>query len=210
MPRNIVQNEQIRAASREKILAAARHLFAEKGYAGCNVSDIARESGMSQGNIYWYFPSKKEIFAAVLTEGFAELGSVMGEAAAAEGQALEKLDFFLERFFRLMKEQGGEEFVSIMVMLGAQGGLPQKLAEFGLSTHQIGASYHQSLNRIFAQGQAEGVFLLELDPNLLSTFFFSFINGLMLMYPDVWKEIPEEALRQAVRRLLGMPGRRSG
>lgn len=206
MPKTKEQTEQIRAESREKILSTARCLFAGKGYDGCNVSDIAREAGMSQGNIYWYFASKQEIYMAVLGEGFAGLGAVMAEAAVGQGSALEKLDAFLGNFFTLVKEQGGEEFVSIVVTLMSQGGI-QRMAQFGLSTHQIGAGYHQSLNAIFAQGQAEGVFMPGINPNLLSTFFFSFINGLMLMYPDEWKDIPEEVIRQAVLRLVGMnPG----
>lgn len=204
MPRNKEQTEQIRAESREKILSIARHLFAEKGYDGCNVSDIARAAGMSQGNIYWYFPSKKEIYSAVITEGFETLGAVMAEAASGSGPAVEKLRVFLDRFFVMMKEQSGEEFFSIIMALANRGGGLQ-LAEFGLSTYQIGAGYHQSLNAIFAQGQAEGVFLPGLDPNLLSTFLFSFINGMTIMYPDEWKEIPDEVIRQAVQRLLGMP-----
>jgi AcrR family transcriptional regulator len=202
MPRRKEQTEQIRAESRQKIVRTARRLFAEKGYDGCNVSDIARAAGMSQGNIYWYFPSKKEVYTAVLGEGFQALGAVMAAAAAGTGSAVEKLDEFLENFMTLMKEDGGDEFVAIVVTLMAQSGV-QRMAEFGLSTHQIGAGYHQSLNAIFAQGQSEGVFPSDVDANLLSTFFFSFINGLMLMYPDEWKTIPVEVIRQAVLRLLG-------
>jgi AcrR family transcriptional regulator len=208
MPRKKEQTDQIRAESREKILATARRLFAEKGYDGCNVSDIAGEAGMSQGNIYWYFPSKKEIYMAVLAEGFEALGAVVAKAASGPGSAVEKLDTFLGNFTTLMKEQGGEEFVSIVVTLIARGGV-QRFAEFGLSTHEIGAGYHQSLNAIFAQGQTEGIFMQGMDPNLLSMFFFSFINGLMVMYPDEWKDIPDEVIRQAVLRLLGMNPRES-
>lgn len=204
MPRNKEQTEQIRAESREKILNTARRLFAEKGYDGCNVSDIARAAGMSQGNIYWYFPSKKEIFKAVLLEGFMSLGTIIADAALDEITAVEKLDIFLDRFYKLMKEEKGEEFLTIVVSLSARGDLSQIFADFGLSTHQIGAGYHQSLNAILAQGQAEGVVLRGVDPNLLSTFVFSFINGLMTMYPDEWKDIPDAVIRQAIHRLLGM------
>lgn len=203
MPRSKIQSEQIRAESREKILSTARRLFAEQGYDGCNVSDIARQAGMSQGNIYWYFSSKEELFKSVLAAGFETLGAVMAEAAARLGTGIEKLDFFLERFNALMQEQGGDEFVTIVITLIAQGGV-KRLAELGLSTYQIGAGYHRSLNAIFAQGQAEGTFMPGIDPNLLSTFFFSFINGLMLMYPDEWKDIPHESIRSAVLRLLGV------
>jgi len=100
-----------------------------------------------------------------------------------------------------MKEQGGEAFVAIVMTLLAQGGVA-RMAELGLSTHQIGASYHQSLNAIFTQGRAEGTLSSGIDPNLLSTFVFSFLNGLMLMYPDEWKEIPEGVIHQAVNRLV--------
>lgn len=203
MPRNKIQSEQIRTESRKKILSTAQTLFAERGYDGCSVSDIAHQAGMSQGNIYWYFSSKKELFKAVLTEGFAGLGSVMAESAERPGASLEKLDFFLERFNTLMKEEGGEEFVAIIITLLGRGGVG-RLEELGLSTHQIGAGYHQSLNAIFMQGQAEGLILREVDPNLLSTFFFSFINGLMLMYPEEWKDISSELIRGAIFRLLGI------
>ena len=205
MPRSKVQSEQIRTESREKILSTARKLFAERGYDGCNVSDIARQAGMSQGNIYWYFSSKKELFKAILVEGFADLGTVMAEAAERPGTSIEKLDFFLERFSILMKEQGGEEFVAIIITLLGRGGM-RRLEELGLSTHQIGAGYHQSLSTIFTQGQAEGTILSGIDPNVLSTFLFSFINGLMLMYPEEWKDIPSEVIRGAVLRLLGVRG----
>lgn len=203
MPRNKIQTEQIRAESREKILATAQRLFAEQGYEGTNVSDIAREAGMSQGNIYWYFPSKKDIFKAILEEGFTNLGTVLAEAATYAGTAEAKFDHFLDHFFSVMREKGGQEFISIIVTLIAQGGV-QRFADFGLSTAQIGAGYHQSLNAIFSAGQEEGIFPAEIDPNLLSTFFFSFSNGLMLMYPDEWKQIPQDYLRQAIVRMLGM------
>lgn len=202
MPKTKQQTEQMRAESREKILSTARRLFAARGFNGCNVSDIAREAGMSQGNIYWYFPSKKDIYMAILTEGFADLGSLMAQTAGSKGTALEKLDAYLGEFFRLMKEGGGDEFVAIVTPLLAQSG-PVGMADFGVSTHAVGAGYHASLNAIFTQGQEEGVFTNEVDPNVLSTFLFSFTNGLMLMYPDVWKGIPEEVLRSAIRRLMG-------
>ncbi|MEN4041157.1 MAG: helix-turn-helix domain-containing protein [Anaerolineaceae bacterium] len=202
MPRSKVQTEQIRAESRKKILATARRLFAERGYDGCNVSDIARQAEMSQGNVYWYFPSKAEILKTILVEGFTALGMVMAEAAAFSGSASQKIDYFLANFHTLLKEQGGDDFAAIVIAQIGQGGV-QRFAELGLSTHQIGAGYHLSLNSIFAQGQAEGVIMPDIDPNLLSTFFFSFINGLMLMYPQEWKDIPYESIRDAVLRLLG-------
>lgn len=202
MPRSKTQSEQIRAESRQKILSAARRLFAERGFDGCNVSDIAKQAGMSQGNIYWHFASKDELFRAVLVEGFQAIGATMAQASMSQGSGLEKFNLFLDRFLALSREQGGDDFVIIMITFIAQGGV-RRFAEFGISTEQIGAQYHQALNAIFAQGQTEGDFPAGLDPDLLTTFFFSFVNGLMLMYPLQWRNIPVEVIREALLRLLG-------
>ena len=50
---------------REAILAAAYRLFANRGYAATMVADIAREAGVSPGNVYIYFRSKLEILYAI-------------------------------------------------------------------------------------------------------------------------------------------------
>jgi AcrR family transcriptional regulator len=192
----------MRAESRQKILETARRLFAERGYDGCNVSEIAREAGMSQGNIYWYFSSKEEIFRAVLADGFEVLGTMMAEVAAQPGSGLEKLEYLLERYIALGREQGGDEFIAIMTALLGLGGV-SRLAALGFDTAQIGADYHQSVSAILGQAQAEGAVEPGVDANLLTVFFFSFFNGLMMMYPREWKDIPVAFIREAAVRLLG-------
>jgi AcrR family transcriptional regulator len=202
VPRTKIQTEQIRAESRAKIIATARHLFSERGFDGCNVSDIAKQAGMSQGNIYWHFASKDELFQAVLVEGFQAIGATMTEAAISQRSGLEKFNQFLDAFLLLTREEGGDEFLMIILTFLGQGGTG-KFTEFGISTEQIGSDYHQALNVIFAHGQEDGSFRADLEPNLLTTFFFSFINGLMLMYPREWRDIPDSVIREALLRLLG-------
>jgi AcrR family transcriptional regulator len=53
---------------REQILDAAVEVFGLKGFAGANVTDIARAAGIAKGTIYLYFPSKEEVFTAILSE----------------------------------------------------------------------------------------------------------------------------------------------
>lgn len=202
MPRNKEQSEQMREESRQKILATAQRLFAERGYDGCSVADIAREAGMSQGNIYWYFQSKSELLAAVLSEGFHVLGGAFAQAALEAESGAGKLRRFLDRFDALMRDTGGQEFITIVMSLIAQGGV-QRFADLGLSTRDIGASYHSSLDAIISQAQQEGAVMQGVEPGILSAFLFAFINGLVMMYPDEWREIPPDQVRYAVLRLLG-------
>lgn len=203
MPRSKSQSEQMRAESREKILTTAQQLFAQRGYDGCSISDIARHSEMSKANIYWYFSSKEELFGAVLMDGFETLGTMMSKAASDSGSGIEKLDAFLQSFIDISKDQSGSQFITIVFNFLTQGSV-ERFADFGISTRQIGSGYHTALNALFAQCQAEGTLNPEIDPDLLSTFFFSFINGLMLMYPQEWMDIPYGEIRAALFRLLGV------
>lgn len=53
--------------TRERILAAARELFAEQGYAAASTTKIGRKAGVLPGSLYWAFGSKEKLFAEVLT-----------------------------------------------------------------------------------------------------------------------------------------------
>jgi AcrR family transcriptional regulator len=47
--------------SRDRIIEAAEHVFAEKGFDGARVDEIARRAGVNKALIYYYFKSKDEI-----------------------------------------------------------------------------------------------------------------------------------------------------
>ena len=55
------------------ILESARRAFAEKGFDGASMQDLAREAGMSVGNFYRYFPSKAAIVEALIALDMAEM-----------------------------------------------------------------------------------------------------------------------------------------
>jgi AcrR family transcriptional regulator len=58
---------------RELLLARATELFAEHGYEGLSMSQLARDAQISKALLYHYFPSKRRLFEAALEEGAAEL-----------------------------------------------------------------------------------------------------------------------------------------
>ncbi|MBL8968279.1 MAG: helix-turn-helix transcriptional regulator, partial [Spirochaetaceae bacterium] len=57
-------------AKRRAILAAAKRLFAERGFHGTSVADLARGTGLPVGSIYTYFENKEALMASVLEEGW--------------------------------------------------------------------------------------------------------------------------------------------
>lgn len=60
--------EMAKAARREEILAAARRVFAQRGFRGTTIADIADEAGIALGTIYLYFASKQDVFVALSEE----------------------------------------------------------------------------------------------------------------------------------------------
>lgn len=67
---------------RELVLAAAERVFADKGYAGAKIKDVADEAGLALGTLYTVFDSKRDIFVAVHEQRGSELVSVVGRAIA--------------------------------------------------------------------------------------------------------------------------------
>ncbi|MBK1614022.1 TetR family transcriptional regulator [Rubrivivax gelatinosus] len=62
----------------QELLAAALALFVEKGYAATHSDEVARRAGVSKGTLYLYYPSKDELFKAVVR---ATLSNLIAEAA---------------------------------------------------------------------------------------------------------------------------------
>lgn len=52
--------------TKEKIVNAAVRVFAEKGFTGASLSDIATEAGVTRGAIYWHFKNKEALFEELL------------------------------------------------------------------------------------------------------------------------------------------------
>ena len=60
------------AAARTKILEAAEELFAEKGYDGARVDEIARRAGVNKALIYYYFENKQKILEEIVIKHIKE------------------------------------------------------------------------------------------------------------------------------------------
>ena len=68
--------------TRERLLTTAAELFADQGYAGTSIRDIAREVGVTVGAIYVHFPSKERLLVAVYEEGVGQIGRAVDAAYA--------------------------------------------------------------------------------------------------------------------------------
>lgn len=73
MPSRKLTREDKRRANRARILQAARKVFAQHGYHGATIGEIADEAGLSNGAVYYNFANKEDLFLALLDEWRTEL-----------------------------------------------------------------------------------------------------------------------------------------
>jgi AcrR family transcriptional regulator len=83
-----------------QILRAAEEVFAERGYAGATIEEIARAAGVAKGTIYLYFRSKDEIYRATHEHYVAELRAVTEAAVAGAAGFAAKLRAFVDSKLR--------------------------------------------------------------------------------------------------------------
>lgn len=79
----MTRREREKESRRREILAAAHQVFSERGYAGATLDEVARVAEYAKGTLYSYFPSKSELFAALVEREFDLLVADMREAVAA-------------------------------------------------------------------------------------------------------------------------------
>lgn len=99
--RRTERTEARRAATRERILAAALAQVAEGGYASAGVSAVAARAGVAVGTVYRHFPSKADLFAHVFRRAANPELDVVVRVGAADGRpAAERLAAAAEAFCR--------------------------------------------------------------------------------------------------------------
>jgi AcrR family transcriptional regulator len=82
--------------TRAALIAAARPLFAERGYAGVGAEEIVRAAGLTRGALYHQFGGKRGLFEAVYETIEHELAQRIGAEALGASNALEAMRIGME------------------------------------------------------------------------------------------------------------------
>lgn len=99
------RRQAAKVRTRQKVLDAARQLFAERGYEPATIRDIAKGAGMSTGAVFANFQDKAELFEAVLATDMVKLAETMKAAAAAGGSTRARLLSALDAGYHASLEQ---------------------------------------------------------------------------------------------------------
>lgn len=147
------------ADKRKLILDAAIRVFAEHGYHGARVGDIAEDAGVAHGLLYHYFASKDDVLRTIFVENWGELIARFRAVEAADEPAEAKLEGIAKILLRTWRNDPA--LVTVMVREVARSQLLQEQVEDVREAFTI-------LQRVIEEGQSTGVFRRDLDARLAS------------------------------------------
>ena len=138
----------------QQIVAAAFEEFAEKGFAGTRLEDVAARARVSKGLPYLYFKTKVELFKAVVRSVISAHFDVMREKM--ETTELSAEAFLKGPFLRFIQELVGSRRAFIARLLIAEGHKHPELTEFYYET--VVSRGIETLTRLIDRGIARGEF----------------------------------------------------
>jgi TetR/AcrR family transcriptional regulator len=100
------------------ILREAVRLFAERGFEGTSVADVAERAGLSKQNLMYYFPSKQALYRRVLDDVLDEWLARMASLADPERDPADVLRAYVRAKLRFSREQPLASRVYAMEVIG--------------------------------------------------------------------------------------------
>ena len=148
-----VRRTRRKDARPREIRAAALALFAARGFAATRLEDVARQAGISKGTIYLYYPTKEELFRAVVRQDLLpNLEAMEALAAAHRGSAAALLR---EVLAGMLARLDADVAVIPKLVLTEAGNFPS-LARF--YAEEVAARGRRLIAEILARGVARGEF----------------------------------------------------
>jgi TetR/AcrR family transcriptional regulator len=88
---------------RDRILDAASAVFAERGFEGARVDDIAARAGVNKAMLYYHVGDKTALYSAVLLRNFSRVRVALDEALASRGTARQRLEAVITALTRMVQ-----------------------------------------------------------------------------------------------------------
>ena len=172
MPRTQEANKKIRKQQRQKILNAAKIVFAQKGRAA-TIAEVAAEAGVSQGLAYRYFANKDEIFSTLIKEASESGGGPAARIQQIQGPPGMRLSLIISYILEDRRENPG--FSQLLYQVLNDDSTPNELKQLVIKS---GQSIQVIMRQLIVEGQATGEIVKD-DPDQLMVALLSCFDGLM-------------------------------
>ncbi|MDA4114928.1 MAG: TetR/AcrR family transcriptional regulator [Thaumarchaeota archaeon] len=171
MPRSEEANQVVRGEARDRILLAARRVFARRGPAA-TMSEVAQDAGISQGLAYRYFESKEEILATLVKQAAESGGGLSSRIERIRGTPGERLYVLVSSILEARRRE--PEFYQLIYQALADYKTPNDLREV---MRKSGEAMEAEMKKLIVEGQATGEMAKD-DPNQLLGAVLACLDGL--------------------------------
>lgn len=169
--------EELHDQRREKIVAAARQVFLDKGFERATISEAAKLARVSSATVYIYFETKDRLFDAVTAAAMAPFDTVFAQTEDVAGDPRTVLIRMALAYFGFLTDPAVRGLYRIIV---AEADHRPDLAEraYGAAHTTLGAV----LRRRLIQFDAEGVLKVP-DPAMAARLFQGMVEHTALSIP---------------------------
>jgi AcrR family transcriptional regulator len=173
----------------QNILETATQIFAEVGFAGARVDEIARRANVNKAAIYYHIGSKEVLYTRVLQEIFSDLSERIARHVQDVQTPEEKLRMYIRQIGQTLQLR--PQFAAIMLREIASGA--QHLPDIIMQTL---AQMIDLLTTILKQGEEDGVFApsIPLMIHFMIVGQFIFLQTSKLLIAQHQEAIPETLL----------------
>lgn len=112
------QPEQVGRGTRAALLTVAARFFADQGYYGTRLHEIAEYVGVQKASIFHYFASKEALYRAVLDEGHGQTEAIIRGALAVEGSWLDRARTLVDAYVDLVSAHPEQTKILLRQSLG--------------------------------------------------------------------------------------------
>jgi TetR/AcrR family transcriptional regulator, cholesterol catabolism regulator len=156
------------SARRTELMRAAARLFAEKGYHGTSVGDLAQALGVQKGSLYAHIESKADLLWEVASEGAAAFHDAL-DAVPDEGPILDRIHAALRAHLRVVSEQLDVATVFVREWRYLEG---ERRDQFVAERRR----YEERFRGLFREGRETGELRTDLDDGTAALLALSAVN----------------------------------
>jgi TetR/AcrR family transcriptional regulator of autoinduction and epiphytic fitness len=179
---------------RESIIAAAMEEFRDRGYDGGSMDRIAEIAGASKRTVYNHFPSKGELFQAVIDRFASQLHSLKLIRYDAARSLEEQLSEFADAELAVVEDPSWMGFIKVLLTVFMRD---PELARKAVSRHNAGENPMTAWMREAAR---DGRLAIE-DPSLAARVFSAMLSG-AFTWPAVYMGYLDTEVLPALKREL--------
>jgi AcrR family transcriptional regulator len=181
------RRDEARALFRDGILDAAEGVFAERGFQGARMQDIAERARIAVGTVYNHFDEKEDILHALLEERTAGLIAEMSGRDDDPPEFEARLEAQLRRVMRFIESHRAFYVVALECGLVGAPSAGGRYALIGKKVRRV-ERMREAFRSIIDDGVAAGVLDDEMDPARLLTFFGASIRAFTI--DRILQELP--------------------